>query len=190
MSHSALIDDLRTRGAQQIDAIRQKAREEIEGLQADAAHRLAEEDNSCRFTAEQTREAVGRRMSVTAQRQASVIATKAEQELDHRLYALARGLLTGLPTGARAPLFATLAGEIPAGDWRSVTVHPDDAAEARRIFPRADIVADGEISGGLVASSADGGMTVINTLAKRLERLWPRLAPEILRDVVEHEKAG
>ena len=69
-------------------------------------------------------------------------------------------------------------------------MHPDDAAGARRIFPQADIVADDGIGGGLVASGADGGMTVINTLAKRLERLWPRLAPEILRDVVEHEKAG
>jgi vacuolar-type H+-ATPase subunit E/Vma4 len=190
MSHSALIDDLRTRGEQQINAIRQKAREEIEGLRADAAHRLAEEDNNYRLTAEQTREAVRRRMAVAAQRRASVIATQAEQELDHRLYALARGLMTGLLTGNRAALFVTLAREIPAGDWRSVAVHPDDVASARQIFPQADIVADDEMAGGLIASSADGGMTVINTLAKRLERLWPRLAPEILRDVVKHEKAG
>jgi V/A-type H+-transporting ATPase subunit E len=61
---------------------------------------------------------------------------------------------------------------------------------ARQLFPQAEIVIDEGISGGLVASSADGRITVINTLEKRLERLWPRLVPEILRDVVENEQTA
>jgi len=190
MSHSALIDNLRTRGEQQIAALRRQAREEIDGLLAEAAHRLAEAENSCRLTVAQRREPIRRRMAVTAQRQASALATRGEQELNRRLYALAQALLNELQGEAGAEIFAGLAGEIPAGEWRTVTVHPEDMATARHFFPQAEVVADGGIIGGLVASSAGGGVTVINTLEKRLERLWPLLAPEILRDVVQNEQTG
>lgn len=190
MSHSALIDDLRARGEQQIAAMRQQVREEIDGLRAKADHRLTEAETHCQLVADQSRETVRRKMAVTAQRQASAIATRAEQGLNSRLYALAKALLNGLPGTKRAELFTRLAEEITAGDWQTIIVHPEDTPVARQLFPQAEIVPDGEITGGLVASTADGGITVINTLDKRLERLWPELLPEILRDVVEHEQTA
>jgi V/A-type H+-transporting ATPase subunit E len=190
MSHSALINDLRARGEQQIAAIRQQAREEVDGLRAEADNLLAESESHCQLTAEQSRETVRRKMAVTAQRQASAIATRAEQELNSRLYALGKELLNGLHGKKRAELFTRLAEEFTAGDWQTIIVHPEDTSVARQLFPQAEIVIDEGISGGLVASSADGRITVINTLEKRLERLWPRLVPEILRDVVENEQTA
>lgn len=187
MSQSALIDNLRVRGREQIAAIRQAARAEIDNLRAAAAARLATEENRCRLTARQSSATVRRRLAVTARRQASVRATQAEQELDRRLYAQAQALLRELVTGDRAGILADLAAEIPAGDWRTITVHPQDRAAARRIFPGAEIVTDAEISGGLVAGGKDGRVTVINTLEKRLERFWPLLAPEIIREVTQDE---
>src|SRR5665647_914248 len=122
MSHSALIDDLRARGEQQIVAMRQQAREEIDGLRAEADHRLTEAETHCQLTADQSRETVRRKMAVTAQRQASAIATRAEQELNRRLYALGKALLNGLPGTKRAELFTRLAEEITAGDWQTIIV--------------------------------------------------------------------
>ncbi|MBW6521332.1 MAG: V-type ATP synthase subunit E [Desulfoarculaceae bacterium] len=190
MSHSALIDDLRARGEQQIVAMRRQAREEIDGLRSEADHRLTEAETCCRLTTDQSRETVRRKMAVTAQRQASAIATRAEQELSNRLYGLAKALLNGLPGTKRSELFTRLAGEITAGDWQTITVHPEDTPVARKLFPQAEIVTDGEITGGLVASTADGGITIINTLEKRLERLWPGLVSEIIREVVDNEQAA
>ncbi len=185
-----MIDDLRARGEQQIAAMRHQARKEIDGLRTEAAHRLAEAEIHCRLTADQSQETVRRKMAVTAQRQASAIATRAEQELNRRLYALAKALLNGLPGTKRAELFTRLAEEITAGDWQTITVHPEDTPAASRLFPQAEIVTDGGITGGLVTSRADGGITVINTLEKRLERLWPGLVPEIIREVVDNEQTA
>jgi vacuolar-type H+-ATPase subunit E/Vma4 len=177
MSHSALIDNLRTRGEEQIRAIRQEAQAEIDKLQAEAAQRLAEAESACLLTTAQRRETVRRRLAVTAQRQASTLATRAEQELDRRLYARAKTLLGELQNGTRARLFVELAAQVPAGEWQTVTVNPEDQATARQSFPEAEIKADSGITGGLVANKVADRVTVINTLEKRLERLWPLLSP-------------
>jgi V/A-type H+-transporting ATPase subunit E len=189
MSHSALINNLRTRGRKEIAAIRQEARAEIDRLQAETGQRLAEEENGYRLMASQGRETVRRRLAVTARRQAAARATQAEQELDRRLYARARALLAELLNEDRAGIFTALAAEVPPGEWRTIAVHPEDRAAARRIFPGAAIMTDNEIIGGLVATGNEGRMTVINTLEKRLERFWPLLAPEVFREVVEDEPA-
>lgn len=190
MGHSALIDDLRARGEQQIAAMRQQAREEIDELRAEAEHRLTEAETHCQLTTDQSRETVRRKMAVTAQRRASAIATRAEQELNSRLYALAKTLLNGLPGTKRTEIFTRLAKEITAGEWQTIIVHPQDTSVALQLFPQAEITTDAGITGGLVASRSDGGITVINTLEKRLERVWPGLVPEIIREVVQNEKTA
>lgn len=188
MSHSALLVDLRARGEQQIATLRRQAREKIDSLRAEADQQLAEAESQCQLTAGQSRETVRRKMAVTAQRQASLIATRAEQKLNNRLYGLGIKLLNGLHDPDRAILLSRLAAEISDNNWQTIIVHPDDQAVARKLFPQAEILTNQDICGGLIASSSHGRITVINTLEKRLERLWPQLAPEILQDVVTHEQ--
>jgi vacuolar-type H+-ATPase subunit E/Vma4 len=45
------------------------------------------------------------------------------------------------------------------------------------------VVADPAITGGLVAVTADGSLTVVNTLDSRLERCWPDLLPHLIAEL-------
>lgn len=105
---------------------------------------------------------------------------EAEQQLAARLAELARTQLPGLAARGGTELFAVLAAEIPPGDWRRVRVNERDRAFAQERFPRAEVVADIAISGGLAVEDAAGGVTVVNTLAKRLEHFWPLLLPGLM----------
>jgi len=190
MSHSTLIDNLRAKGEEEILAIRREAGEELEKLQAEATAPVKEEECQCRFSADRAGEDVRRKMTVAARRRAANIATRAEQELNERLYVMARRCLQEIAGENRSEIFTRLAREIPPGEWQSITVHPDDESLVEELYPEAEIIPDDQIIGGLIASGPDGAVTVDNTLVKRLQRLWPKLAPEILRDLVDNEKSG
>lgn len=190
MSHSNLIDNLRAKGEQELEAIRRKAGDEVEKLRAEAAEHLNGEECQCRSAADQADGNVRRKMEVAARRRAANLATRAEQELNDRLYGMARRYLSEMFGENRAEIFTRLAREIPDGEWRTVTVHPNDESMAKDLFPQAEIISDDQMIGGLIASSAKGDVRVDNTLGKRLERLWPRLAPGIIRDLVDNEKSG
>lgn len=118
-----------------------------------------------------------------ALRQERLLRLQAEQALAARLLRLARELLPQLRADAGREVFAALAAELPPAEWGELRVHPDDLPLARQLFAGIAISADSRNSGGLEAVTADGGLRVINTLEKRLERLWPHLLPELRKEV-------
>lgn len=181
MSREVLINDLRAKGAQQIDAFWREARAEAERYRAESQARVTVERNSCDVTGREARQSLQRRRAMTARRRAGEMTTRAEQELGERLHGLARELLGGAWSGDRATLLAGLAAELPPGSWGKVRVHPADVGVAGRLFPSAEVVADPEVRGGLEVTSPDGAVTIDNTLNSRLERAWSRLVPGLLR---------
>jgi len=187
MSGSELIEDLRRKGQARIDRLWEGARRELTGFESQEAEKLAAEEKFCSLEAERAALTTRKRQQVTAQRQASAIITMAEQDLNERLFSLANNMLENLRVGSRADLLRALMKEVPESDWDEVTVHPDDVEAAKEVFPAGIIGEDPGILGGLVVKSSILGMTVVNTLRKRLETAWPNLSPLILRDVVENE---
>lgn len=183
MSREVLISDLRARGGQQIDTLWMEARAEVERFRAEAAARVTAERNSCDLTGREASKTLHRRRAMAARRRAGEIITQAEQELSDRLYGLARALLGGDWSGNRATLLAGLAAELPPGNWGRVRVHPDDVVAAGKLFPPAEIVPDAEVLGGVEVTSSDGSVTIDNTMNTRLDRVWSRLLPELLREV-------
>ena len=85
----------------------------------------------------------------------------------------------------RAEVFSRLVAELPPLSWEKVYVNPSDLALARDLFPDAEVVADGDISGGLEALAENGSIRVINTMEKRLERAWLTILPAIVQDIRE-----
>jgi len=185
MSREVLIEDLRAKGEERIAAIWREVREEAGKFRAEAEQRLAGEQDRCDLAAHEAERIVQRRRTMAARRKAAALVTRAEQELRERLYSLALEQLSGVWSGDRAELLARLAGELPPGDWGLVRVNPADTATTAKLFPGAEIEPDPQIPAGLAATSRDGRITVDNTLSTRLERAWPRLAAELLREVVE-----
>ena len=80
-------------------------------------------------------------------------------------------------------IFSRLAAELPPIEWETVRVNPADAEIAGYLFPRARIVPDTAICGGMEALAEGGRIQVINTLEKRLERGWPELLPVLIEEV-------
>lgn len=183
MSREVLINDLRAKGARQIESLWREAREELERYRAESAARVTVERSSCDLTGRETSQALQRRRAMAARRRAGEIVTRAEQELGERLYELARNLLGGDWSGDRSALLAELAAELPSGSWERVRLNPADLAAAGQLFPTAAMVPDPEVLGGVEVTSPDGTVTIDNTLNTRLERAWSRLLPELLREV-------
>ena len=79
-------------------------------------------------------------------------------------------------------IFSLLAAELPPIGWETLRVNPTDAEIAADLFPRARIVPDTAICGGMEALAEEGRIRIINTLEKRLERVWPELLPALIEE--------
>jgi vacuolar-type H+-ATPase subunit E/Vma4 len=183
MSREILINDLRAKGAQQVESLWREARAEVDRLRLEAEARLAGESASCERAGREASQSLHRRRGMVARRRAGGIITRAEQELAERLHGLALSLLPTAWAGERGELLAELAAELPAGDWGVVRVHPEDGTLVTTLFPEAEIVIDDQVLGGLAVTSRDGSVTIDNTLNTRLARIWSRLVPELLREL-------
>lgn len=152
-----------------VAARRAEVAAEVAGLRAASARRQV-----AALAAEQR---ARRSVAATAARQ-RLLAT--ETLLLERLYRLAVQQLGTFGAMERRRLWPVLAGELPPGEWRRVRVHPEDVAPARQRFPAAEVDGVAELGGGLVVATADGRITVDNSLAGRLSRCWPELQALLL----------
>ncbi|MBU1405915.1 MAG: hypothetical protein KKE83_03510 [Proteobacteria bacterium] len=178
-----LFEHLRAQGEEKVRAVWEQAEAEVQRHTAEAETALAEERRRCRLEGEHALQELGRRLMREAEEQAWLLRAKAETALAGRLYDLARAELPWLRTHCGDTLLPALAAELPQGDWGLVRVSENEIAQARALFPTALVEGDPRLAGGLVAQSADGKISVFNTLEKRLERAWPRLLPEFFRSL-------
>jgi vacuolar-type H+-ATPase subunit E/Vma4 len=190
MSREVLIKDLRAKGEGQIAEIWRETRAEVERFRAEQERRLAGEHDRCYLAEREVRKSVLRRRTMAARRQCETLVIRTEEELHDRMFILARKMLGGEWVGDRQRFLARLAGELPPGDWGRIRVNPADHEAARNLFPKAEIVGDPEIPGGLEAAEPDGSVSIDNTLTTRLLRAWPRLVPELLREAKRHAETG
>jgi V/A-type H+-transporting ATPase subunit E len=179
-----LIDSLKKEGDEKVLGIWREAEEEAGricagvSLRLGAARRKADEDRSGDENL--------RRLLLEAETRARLVRLASADKLSRRLYARAVESLPVLRTQQYEAVFERLALGLPAADWQIVRVNPADKERAGKLFPRARIVTDISIAGGMDVEAEEGRIRVINTLEKRLERIWPRLLPELLADV-SHE---
>jgi vacuolar-type H+-ATPase subunit E/Vma4 len=124
-----------------------------------------------------------RKIIFKANHDASLIRLRAEHSLSLRLHERACIGVMQMRMDNPELLFRALISELPPDAWSSVRVNPDFVSLAARCFPDAEIIPDASLSGGFKVTSADGSLTVDNTLSTRLERLWPELLPEILAEL-------
>ncbi len=110
----------------------------------------------------------------------------AEREITERLFDLAAHSLGQARTGAYPAVFRELVHELPPLTWKQVQVNQADAALAREHFPGAEIVPAEGITGGFIAAIEGERIRVDNSFEKRLERCWPELVPEMIKEIYEH----
>lgn len=185
MGYQELIAALHQDGEAQIETIGQETDAAAAQIRAEATARLQQlhSDSARKLATALATETKGC-LAAAAQR-VRMIRLAAERELAQRLFALAQRSLKLVAEQGGESLFASLAAELPPGGWEEVKVNPLAVEAARRLFPKAEILTDASISGGLEVSRAGGALRIVNTLEKRLERGWPEILPLLLQEACQ-----
>ena len=183
MGRRELLDALEREGQETMAAIADREAVEGERLRVAAMERLAglrlEQEQLCE---RQCRDRQHKVMS-KALREESLIRLRAEDSLALRLWDRALAAVMQCKPENPEALLRALAAELPPDQWLTVRVNPGTVSSAASCFPGAEIIADAAMSAGFKATTADGGLTVDNTLQTRLARLWPELLPQLMSEM-------
>ncbi len=185
-----LLEHLRAIGEEKVRTIWQEAEAEMQRQKEEEAAVRAEERRRHQLQELQAIEALGRSLMRAAEEKSWQRRFEVETRLAERLYELARTQLPWLREQCGSKLFKALAEELPKAKWGFLSVNEGEIDLARHYFPEAQITGNADISGGLVAESEDGAITVINTLEKRLERAWPQILPELFRKIRQEQESA
>lgn len=188
MGYRELVEALRVEGEEKAAALRRNAEEEEGRLKEEAAKRLRLLREEYARRTDGARAAAAREVLAVAERKARLLRLAAQEALAERLLRVARDSLSLVRERGGDELFASLARELPPIVWEEVRVNPADEESARRFFPGAEVVTDDAIAGGMEVVGEEGGLRVVNTLEKRLERGWPELLPLLAADI--YREAG
>ena len=183
MGRRELLAALEREGQETMAAIAEREVAEGEQLRGAAEQHITE----LRLEKEQLCERQCRELQQTvmakAMREEALIRLRAEYSLALRLRERALVAVSQLRPEHPEALIRDLAAELPADKWLKVRVNPDSVSLAASCFPGAKITSDAALSAGFQATSADGGLTVDNTLQTRLARLWPELLPQLMAEL-------
>jgi V/A-type H+-transporting ATPase subunit E len=189
MGRAALIESLRSRATEDVEALWSDARARVEEYRHELAHALEQQ----RLRETESAAALARKLQddaiVEARQRARAIRAQAALVLADRLHRLAVTELPNLRDASGPELFQALAGELPQRDWQRVRVNPIDREAACARFPAAEVVCDPAICGGLEVAADAGRIRVSNTLETRLESAWPDLLPNLINDLFAKSNA-
>lgn len=183
MGLEELIKTLRTNQQSKIDEIWQATKAEAASLQEQTSGAIAGMTESHTDSLVCSCQKSIRTIISEATSRAREIRLMALESLRNSLYEAAVKQLRSLRNDDYEQIFEKLVQELPSQNWETIVVHPQDVNIAKNFFNTCDIQADPSISGGMIALSAEGGITVNNTLEKRLERNWSSLFPTIAREM-------
>jgi V/A-type H+-transporting ATPase subunit E len=181
MGFRELIESLRKEGDEKVLGIWREAEDEAGRIRAAVSLRLGAERRQS--TAERAGDEMQRRLLQEAETKVRLVRLTSADSLSRRLYTLAVSSLYLLREGQDEDIFEKLVLELPSAEWQRVRVNPADRGIAAKFFPQAHVAADSSITGGMAVETEDGSIRVVNTFEKRLERSWPRLLPELLKDL-------
>ncbi len=184
MGYRELIEELNREAEEKIEERWRLAKNEVEQFKQDSAEEVERlhREHADRRTQAEADEA--RTILAEGERQLLAMKLEAMERLSERLLLTARSLLPEIRAEEDDELFEALAGELPDFPWEKVKVNPRDREAAHRRFPKARVVVDNAICGGMEVADEDGAIHIVNTLEKRLERIWPELLSELIADVL------
>jgi V/A-type H+-transporting ATPase subunit E len=190
MSYRELIGALQKECEEKARKIWQEAAGEAERARGDASKRIEEGREGRARNQSAALKVVTEDILSEALARARVTRLAAEKELSDRLYMIARNCLTHLRGDGYKDIFSALVNELPPCEWEVVKVNPQDRQLAQSLFPEDEVTSEPAVTGGIEATGKEG-IRVVNTLEKRLERIWPEILPEMtgeVRSIVEKEK--
>ncbi len=182
MGYKELIESLRKESEERAQRIWREAEDKAEKIKADIQGKI--EQISDEFLKKQSRamKEQTKDMLSEANVRERMIMLSADEALSDRLYSLAIIFLERLRNERYKDVFKMIVWELPSFKWQVVRVNPDDVEIAQEYFPHSEIMPDNDITGGVDVITEDGGIRVINTFKKRLERAWMDMLPLLIKD--------
>jgi V/A-type H+-transporting ATPase subunit E len=185
MGCKELIDSLRKSADDKIRSLWQEAEAGAERIKAETSRRIEEiRVNDARMLSSKAGEKT-EKILWDANNAGRMQRLSAEKALSDRVFSLALSSLRQLRNEKYKEVFEKIVHELPPRPWQSVRVNPQDIRLAEEYFPGAEIIPDGNITGGVDAMIEAGKIRVINTFEKRLERAWEDIFPELMKVVFE-----
>lgn len=185
MGCKELIESLRKAADDKIRSLGQEAEAEAERIKAETSRRIEEiRENNARMLSSKAGEKT-EKILWDANNTARMHRLSAQKTLLDRVFSLALTSLRQLRNEKYKEVFEKIVHELPPGPWQTVRVNPEDIGLAGEYFPGAEIIPDGNITGGVDAMMEAGKIRVINTFEKRLERAWEDIFPELIKVVFE-----
>ncbi|HXX53875.1 MAG TPA: V-type ATP synthase subunit E [Thermodesulfovibrionales bacterium] len=183
MGYRELIDSLRVECEEKARKIWLEAESEADRVRADASRRLDEGRDGRERSQSGALKILTESILSEASDKARALRLVTEKELSDRLYRIALNSLRHMREKGYKDLFSALVNELPHYEWGTVKVNPEDKPIAQEFFPDTEVVSDSAVSGGLEVTERGGGVRVVNTLDKRLERIWPEVLPGIMDEI-------
>lgn len=184
MGYKELIEAIREDGERQIERIRVDTQEKVNEIMKETESRIKDMDRAYEIRLNAEVEKMRGLILRDAERRASRMRLKAQEQLSEKLLNTAMSLLKNLRDKDYRGVFDALSQEIPDSKWVTVIVNPEDIGLARSQFPDSRVIEDPSITGGIVAINSDGNV-ITNTFEKRLERLWPEILHEIMKTILK-----
>lgn len=183
MGLDELINTLKRNEQKQIGDIWQAAKSEAETIRTQVDEAIAD---ITKIHAEQLASACQKsRRAIFSETEVKTREKKlfAYQALDQALRKAALKQFVSLRKQNYEKVFANLVSELPERQWEKIVVNPVDLELAAKFFNANSIQPDPEVSGGLVAVTANGRIIVDNTFEKRLERKWLHILPQVIAEL-------
>ncbi len=183
MGLDELINTLKRNEQKQISDIWQAAKSEAETIRTQVDEAIAD---ITKIHAEQLASACQKsRRAIFSETEVKTREKKlfAYQALDQALRKAALKQFVSLRNQNYEKVFVNLVSELPERQWEKIVVNPVDLELAAKFFNAKSIQPDPEVSGGLVAITANGRIIVDNTFEKRLERKWLHILPQVIAEL-------
>ena len=185
MGLKELLSSLEKNKQKQIEAIWQEANREAENQRQQVADAIAgitkNDEEKLALACQKSMHAIFSATGIKTRKKKLL----AFQALEKALRNAAIEQLPALRQKNYQAVFAQLVAELPPINWGKIFVNPDDRNLAARFFAVDIIKPDPTISGGLIAITAEGRMTVDNTFEKRLERKWFLIFPAMIETIAQ-----
>jgi vacuolar-type H+-ATPase subunit E/Vma4 len=181
MSGPTLIDELRRKAKEDVEALWRKTRADADAYRAERSRANEEERARAAQKLASSAADFAAAATIEAERTARTNRAAAKAAFANRLFRLA---VEALPDLGSENLFAALAAELPSREWQRVIVNPADRDAAQRLFPHAEVVCNPAIAGGMDVEADAGRIRVSNTLESRLQAAWPEILPGLMTEIL------
>lgn len=103
-----------------------------------------------------------------------------------KIKSIEKKLLFSLRDERYEEVFFNLFNELPHIEWSIVKISPLDKEFAKKYFPQAEIIEEGEITGGFIVISKDGRVMINNTFEKRAEKIRDEALLGIYKELINY----